>query len=390
MISRELSQKILELFSKSPAIGLMGPRQSGKTTLVRELFPSYPYVSFEDLAQRERAQNNIVAFLEKYQEGAIFDEVQHVPALFSYLQGVIDNNPKPGRFILTGSQNFTLSEHISQTLAGRIALLTLLPLSIEELKKGGRDSEVADELIFNGGYPRIYSSPIGAADWYRSYILTYVERDVRQIKNINNLSQFQTFLKLCAGRIGQVLNLSSLGNDCGLSGVTIRHWLSILQASYVVYLLPPHYQNFNKRLIKMPKIYFYDTGVACSLLGIEDKKDLQNHYLRGNLFENLVMNEILKHRLNQGKSPNIYFWRDNVGHEVDCIYDRAGHLLPIEIKSSRTLSSSFYDNLKYFNKIAKQDVGILCYGGSIEEKGGNVHTTNYKNIISTLEGVLKQ
>jgi predicted AAA+ superfamily ATPase len=387
MIPRILSEKILSLAQQFPVIGLIGPRQSGKTTLVQTLFKHLPYINLEDINQRYLAQNDPTSFLDKYKTGVVLDEIQNVPHLFSHIQIMVDQNQMPGQFILTGSQNFSLSQHISQTLAGRIALLSLLPLSIQELKANNRANIDYEQLIFQGGYPSLYKykDPFDPTDWYPNYIKTYVERDVRQIKNITDLNRFQAFLKLCSGRIGQILNLTSLANDCGISHVTAREWISVLETSYLIYLLPPHYQNFSKRLIKMPKIYFYDTGLACSLLGIENKQQLENHYLKGGLFENLVIGELLKYRFNYGKQPNLYFWRDKSGHEVDCIYETAGKLLPIEIKASKSLTNDHFKNLIYYKNLSQQQQGILCYAGDIEAKQHDMLVVNFANVIEAIQ-----
>lgn len=388
MISRTLGKKLTSLAQQFPAIGLVGPRQSGKTTLVKTLFKHLPYVNLEDLNQRYLAQNDTKGFLDKYaSSGVVIDEVQNVPAIFSYLQTIIDENQIPGQFILTGSQNFTLSENISQTLAGRIALLSLLPLSIQELQASGYDATIStNELIFKGSYPSLYQRPtINPTDWYLYYIKTYVERDVRQVKNLTDLNRFQAFLKLCSGRIGQILNLTSLANDCGISHVTARQWISILETSYLVYLLPPYYQNFSKRIIKMPKLYFYDTGLACALLGLESEQQLETHYLRGSLFENLVINELLKFRFNQGRPSNLYFWRDKTGHEIDCIYELADRLIPIEIKASKTLSTDYFKSLLYFQNISQQNQGVVCYAGEITAQQQGISITNFTNLVSELE-----
>jgi hypothetical protein len=387
MVSRTLSKKILSLSRQFPVIGIVGPRQSGKTTLVKYLFPHLPYVNLEDINQRYLAQNDPKSFLDKYSTGVVLDEIQQVPTLFSYIQVIVDQNQLAGQFILTGSQNPSLLATITQTLADRITLLTLLPLSIQELKVSNQVVTDLDELIFRGGYPSLYKNAVSPTDWYPNYIKTYVERDVRQIKNITNLNRFQTFLKLCSGRIGQILNLSSLANDCGISHVTARQWISILETSYLVYLLPPHYQNFSKRLIKMPKIYFYDTGLACSLLGIEHQKQLENHYLRGGLFENLVIAELLKFRLNHGQQTNLYFWRDKSGHEIDCIYEMVDKLLPIEIKSSKSLSNDYFKNLTYFQNLSHQKQGILCYAGNIEATQHDVAVVNFAHLIEKLQAI---
>lgn len=385
MISRSLSEKILKLATKFPVIGVVGPRQSGKTTLVKTLFAHLPYVNLEDINQRYLAQNDAKSFLEKYRTGVVLDEMQHVPDLFSYIQVMVDQHRVPGQFILTGSQNFSLSEKIAQTLAGRIALLSLLPLSLQELKANHDVMTDYDTMIFKGAYPELYTSTVSPTDWYPNYIKTYVERDVRQLKNVADLNRFQTFFKLCSGRIGQILNLTSLANDCGISHVTARQWLSILETSYLVYLLPPHYKNFNKRLIKMPKLYFYDTGLACSLLGVESKNQLENHYLRGSLFENLVISELLKFRLNDGKQPNLYFWRDKSGHEIDCIYEVGDQLIPIEIKSSKSLSSDHFKNLTYFQSLSQQKQGILCYAGEIEATQHHISIVSFSHLVDKLK-----
>lgn len=306
MYNRTISP-VLEKFSKLyPIVGITGPRQSGKTTLAKMLFKHLPYVSLENLDIRLQAHTDPRAFLAQYDNGAIFDEVQHAPELLSYLQGIVDESPAKGRYILTGSQNFSLNHHIAQSLSGRIGMTTLLPLSLSEL---GMPEDI-NTAIFEGGYPGLHNLKMYPLDFYPSYIQTYIERDVRQLKNIENFGRFQTFLKLCAGRVGQIINLTSLAQDCGISHTTARQWLNILEASYLIFFLQPFYQNFSKRLIKMPKLYFYDTGLACTLLGLEKATQLQTHYLKGALFENLVILEILKKRLNQGLPPNLYFWRD--------------------------------------------------------------------------------
>jgi uncharacterized protein len=352
IIKRILEKKAKELTKKFPIVAITGPRQSGKTTLVKYMFPNLPYVSLEDLDIRSFAEEDPRGFLSNYQNGVIFDEIQRVPALFSYLQKIVDEKKKNGQFILTGSQNFLLYEKITQTLAGRTAILNLLPFSMEELNGSSHGFSKIDDYLFHGFYPRIYSSKIKPTDWYPNYIQTYIERDVRQIKDISNLSSFQKFLKLCAGRIGQILDLSSLANDCGITHNTAKAWISVLETSFIIFLLKPHYKNFNKRLIKMPKLYFYDTGLVCSLLGIETKKQISTHYLRGYLFENLILHELIKYRLNRGLNPNLFFWRDKAGHEVDCIFEKANKLIPIEIKSGKTILKEYFKNIEYWNKLS--------------------------------------
>ena len=350
MFQRDITTTAKRYAETFRAVGITGPRQSGKTTLAKTLFPSLPYVSLENLDVRTQALEDPRRFLALYPKGAILDEIQNTPILLSYLQEIIDSSSEKGRFVITGSQNFTLVEQISQSLAGRIGMLTLLPLSTSELKQ---------VTIFKGGYPGLHQDHINPLDFYPSYLQTYVERDLRQIKSIENLTRFQTFLKLCAARIGQIVNFSALAADCGLSHVTARHWLTILEASYIAFTLQPYHKNFNKRLIKMPKIYFYDTGLACNLLGIENETQLETHYLRGGLFENLVVLELLKGRLNQGRQPNLYFWRDHTGYEIDCIAEWGGKIKAIEIKATQTFKQDLVKNLLQFQKITPDSVPYL-------------------------------
>ncbi len=364
----------------------MGPRQSGKTTLVRSIFNKYPYVTFEDFGIKSLADEDPKGFLLNYKNGVILDEVQKVPKLFSYIQTISDERNKPGQFILTGSQNFLLQEKISQSLAGRVVLLKLLPLSLAELKNDKYKFVDMEEAVFKGFYPRLYSQKIAPIDWYPSYIQTYVERDVRQIKNITDLTTFQKFLKLCAGRIGQLLNLSSLANECGINHNTAKSWISVLEASFMIFLLQPHHKNFNKRIVKMPKLYFCDTGIACSLLGIEEKKQLATHYLRGGLFENLVISEIVKNRSNKGLESNCFFWRDKSGREIDCLIERADKLIPIEIKASKTVSKEYFNNLIYWNSISGNDSknSFVVYGGDETIKSSFGSFVNWQNVSSIL------
>ncbi len=369
MIARKIAQKIEKLRTQFPVIGLFGPRQSGKSTLSKMLFPSYTYVSLEDTDTRLFAETDARGFLAAYTTGAgvIFDEIQRVPDLLSYIQGIVDAEQKQGFFVLTGSQNFLLHSAITQTLAGRVAICSLLPFSLEELSGAAiSDGTVGlEETLFRGMYPRLFLHDRNPVDWYASYIATYVERDVRLIQNIQDLSLFQNFLALCAGRIGELLNVSSLANDCGISVNTANAWLSLLEASFIVFLAQPHFKNFSKRLIKAPKLYFYDTGLACSLLRITAPAQLATHYLRGGLFESFVVSEIHKYFFNRGVRPPLYFWRDKQGHEIDIVVEYADRLLPIEIKSGRTVDSAYFDELRYWNKLAETDgsENIVIYGG---------------------------
>jgi uncharacterized protein len=344
MISRDLAIKAQSLSEKFPVVAITGPRQSGKSTLIKSLFADKPYVSLEDLDMRLLAETDPRGFLSNYPNGAVLDEVQRVPSLFSYIQTITDAKNETGMFILSGSQNFLLMQNIAQSLAGRVALLKLLPFSYEELKTTEFNNNVVDEVLFKGFYPRLYDKKIDPIDYYPNYIKTYLERDVRTLKNINDLSQFTRFMKLCAARIGTVLNYSSLANDCGVAVNTIKAWIGVLEASYVVYLLPPYYQNFNKRLVKSPKIYFYDTGLASALLGIQTSEQLSTHFLRGGLFENLIISEVLKFYYNQGQDAPCYFWQDQTGKEIDLIVEMPHTIKAFEIKSSMTLNKEFFNN----------------------------------------------
>jgi hypothetical protein len=368
-----------------PIVGVTGPRQSGKTTLAKFLFPSHAYVSLENLDTRFHAENDPRGFLSAYDKGAIFDEVQHVPHLLSYLQENVDINPTKGRFILTGSQNFSLSSHISQSLSGRVGMLTLLPLSLCELS-GSKDVE---DMIFEGGYPGLHTHTMHPLDFYPSYIQTYVERDVRLIKNIENLTLFQRFMKLCAGRVGQLVNFSSLAQDAGISQPTARQWISVLEASYILFTLPPYFENFNKRLTKMPKLYFYDTGLACALLGLEAAHQVKSHYLTGGLFENLMVLELLKQRLHTGRPSNLYFWRDRTGQEVDILGDWGGGIHAFEIKRGSTFQESYLKNLQSFCQIAskasqKEINASLLYTGEREGLYKGIHLVPMKRMQDLL------
>ncbi|ALO17357.1 hypothetical protein L21SP5_03762 [Salinivirga cyanobacteriivorans] len=365
MIKRNLADKLKYFVSKYPIVTVTGPRQSGKTTLIKSIFPDYEYVNFEDPDMLLLAQEDPRLFLSQYSNKVILDEAQRLPELFSYLQSHTDKANKEGMYIISGSQNFLLMEKISQTLAGRTAILKLLPFSKRELANTSIKLKTPDEHIFNGGYPRLYDKKIDPIDFYPFYIQTYIERDVRQLQNISNLLQFNRFVKLCAGRIGQLLNLSSIANECGITQPTAKAWLSILEASYIIYLLKPHHKNFNKRLVKTPKLYFYDTGLACSLLGIQNHSQILTHYLRGGLFENWMIMELIKKHFNNAKEPHIYFWRDNTGNEIDLLIENDLQIEAYEIKSGSTYNKNFFKGLQYWDKLNnKKTAGSVIYGGN--------------------------
>ena len=382
MIARILSKKLKAMARKFPVVMVTGPRQSGKTTLTRAAFPDKAYISLEDLDVREYARTDPRAFLKDYPKGAILDEIQRVPEILSYIQTIVDDKQKAGMFILTGSQQLLLMENISQTLAGRVSILNLLPFSLKELQIARAEPRTIEKLILNGMYPRLYDKKIAPSDWYPEYLQTYVERDVRLIKNINDLSQFQKFLKLCAGRTGQLLNLSSLGDECGIKHNTARSWLGILEASFIVFLLKPHHQNFNKRIIKMPKLYFYDTGLACALLEIENEKQFKNHPLKGHLFETAMIIELIKCRTNQGLPAKYYFWRDKLGREIDCIINRGNRFISIEIKLGQTVTQDFFKNLNYWKTLTKQKKisQFLIYGGDSTQQRNETKVLSWKNL----------
>lgn len=380
MIERKAGKELGAIANSFKAVGIIGPRQSGKTTLARHFFKEKPYVSLENLDIRRFAQEDPRSFLAQYPGGAIIDEAQRAPDLFSYLQQVLDESRDKGKFILTGSNNFLLQENIMQSLAGRIGYLFLLPFSTEELQNASALPEDADAMMFKGCYPPVYDQEIAPERWYPNYIRTYVERDVRQIKNISNMAAFERFLKLCAGRIGQLLNVSNLGIEAGADHKTIAAWLSVLESSFIVHLLRPHYANFNKRIVKMPKLYFYDTGLACSLLGINQLPQLHLHPLRGSLFENFVIAELMKENYNQGKKNDLYFWRDNTGNEVDIIVERDNELYPVEVKAGATVTDSFFKGIEYWNRLTGKKGGSVVYTGATQKRSEGISVISWKEI----------
>lgn len=382
MVIREAGKHLHKLAKQFRSIAVVGPRQSGKSTLVKQVFPDKPYVSFETPSVRQFFNNDPQGFLDTYSKGALFDEVQRVPELFSYLQEVIDASDKRGRFILTGSNNFALQENITQSLAGRIGYMDLLPFSRSEINSIARNgyADKANNYIFNGGYPEIATRKSKPDSWFPSYIRTYIERDIRQIKSIENLAAFEKLLLLCAGRVGQQLNMSSLAIEAGVNVNTVQAWLGLLQSSYVIYLLKPHHSNFNKRVVRTPKLYFYDTGLACSLLGITAAKDLTFNMYKGPLFENFIINELLKNRFNQGLRSNLYYWRDNTGNEIDVVIDNGGKLLPIEIKSGATVTDDFFKGIRFWQKLTGAKKGLVIYGGEEGQKRSNgIEVASWKN-----------
>lgn len=366
IIHRLITDKLKTLLKTFPAVTLTGCRQCGKSTLLRNLLPDYTYISLEDIDMRELAEKDPRHFISVYSQKVIIDEIQRAPELLSYLQTHIDSVNKSGMYVLTGSHNLLLMQSISQSLAGRTALLTLAPFSIKELRNSQLLPPTVNEMLYTGNFPRIYDQNIPPSDFYSSYIQTYVEKDVRLVRNISDFSAFTRFLKLCAGRCSQILNVSQLAEDAGITRKTAENWLSVLETGYIIYLLKPYYQNFGKRIIKNPKLYFYDTGLVSSLLGLTNPQQIETFYMRGALFENLVVSDLLKKRLFSGKTDELYFWRDSNGVEIDVIEEDNAQLYAYEIKASETMNSNFFANIKKVKDIAglKMQNTAVIYGGS--------------------------
>jgi uncharacterized protein len=370
-INRKMSENI-QSFQKFPVIAILGPRQSGKTTFAKKYFADHTFVSFEDESVREEAMQDPAKFFKKYENehGIIVDEFQYVPTILSYMKYLSDQYDRPGYFVVTGSSNFLMNQQITESLAGRVGILTMLPLSIEELQQAQLITSV-DNAILQGGYPRVYQKQFMPHEFYPSYIHTYVERDVRLLVNVVDLRQFKRFMHLCAARVGQLLNISDLATNCGIAMKTAERWISILQASYVIFLLEPYHVNFNKRATKQSKLYFYDTGVACSLLDLKDTNSLSYSYMYGHLFENFIIADLMKQYHYQGQQPPLYFWRDKNGTiEVDCLINEGYRLIPIEIKSSMTMRNEYFNGVTKFQKISNNLVqnNYVIYAGDTSEE----------------------
>ncbi len=348
-VKRNIEDAIRASAKSFPVVTIVGPRQSGKTTLVKTLFPDKPYRTLEHPRTREIAEHDPGAFLEEFPDGAVLDEVQRVPSLLSYIQGIVDDKGRNDLFVLTGSSNLLLMKNVSQTLAGRCAIHTLLPFSMEEASAARLETDPMSSILY-GGYPRVLAGGAKPGTFFSSYISTYVERDVNQLLRIKDAMLFSTFLQLVVGRIGSILDVTSISNDCGISTKTVTEWLSILHTSYICFLLPPWYENRGKRLVKSPKVYFYDTGLACALAGIDTVEQLKHDPLRGGLFENLVILEKIKQSFNAGNRPDLYFYRDSKGVEVDMVEHSGRKLFPTEIKSSATFNPDFCKNLVKFSE----------------------------------------
>lgn len=396
-LDRDILPYISYIATQFRSLAIIGPRQSGKTTLAKAVFPNKPYISLENLDQKQLAETDPRTFLGRYPNGAIIDEAQQVPALFNYLQEILDNTDEDSLFILTSSNNFLLQEKISQSLAGRIGYVELLPLSIHEINRFNKEYSNAknydtttSNLLLNGAYPEIYHKERDHTIWYNSYIKTYVERDVRQLKNIENHQTFQRFLAICAGRIGQEINYQSMAVQIGIDQRTLKEWLSVAQASFILYELPPFHQNYNKRLVKSSKLYFYDLGIASYLLNLKNTSEIELSHFRGALMENLVINEILKYKENGPHNFKLYFWRDNNGTEVDLIIDTGNEQLPIEIKAGQTYKQEFQKNLKKYMRYSSIDHSLIIYDGEMEySKPKDISLWNFRSIRKNLDQYFK-
>jgi len=366
MLERQMRSVLEEMARSFPVVTVTGPRQSGKTTLVKMVFPDKPYVSLEDLDVREFAHTDPRGFLNQYGQGAVIDEVQHVPGLLSYIQTLVDQSDKSGLFILTGSNQFKYLQCITQSLAGRTGILKLLPFAYDEIYFDRLKQ--LNSILYTGFYPRIFDRNVRPGFFYAAYFETYIERDVRTLIRVKDLMQFQKFVRICAGRTGQLVNFSSIANEIGVTYKTVKEWLSILEASYIIYFLRPYHRNYNKRILKSPKLYFIDVGLAAHLLGIEAPEQLTTHPLRGELFETFVVSEFLKYRFNAGKTDNLYFFRDRTGSEVDLIVETGARPVPLEIKSAQTVSSAFFKGLNMFRNLEPQIPGaFLVMGTSVRQ-----------------------
>ncbi len=378
MYKRKAEKIIKSLSRLYPIVAITGPRQSGKTTLVKAIFRKKKYISLEDLDQRAFAKQDPKAFLNQDKNGLVIDEAQNFPALFSYMQGVVDKNQKPGHFIITGSQQFGLLSGITQSLAGRVGLVELLPFSLSEISPLLKN---LNSTLYKGLYPPLYDKNFPPHIWYEDYVKTYIERDVRKLINIKDLSLFQKFVSLCAGRAGQLINYSELSNVAGIDTKTVQSWISVLSASYIIFLLKPHHKNFSKKLVKTPKLYFYDPGLLCYLLHLR-VKDLSLSPYKGAIFESLIISEFFKHNKNYRKGMDFYFWRDNKGMEVDLLFQKNSKLFPVEIKSSQTIHNDFFRNLKKYQKYSGSEHGqsFLVYGGEEAQKRSSGRVIPWKKL----------
>jgi len=382
MIRRDAEDAIHSLLRGFPIVTITGPRQSGKTTLAKAVFPDKPYASLEDPDVRLAARDDPRSFLERFPDGAVLDEVQRCPEILSYLQSRVDADGRMGLYVLTGSQQFGLMSGITQSLAGRTAFVELLPFSLNELSRAGKLPDQINRMLHTGGYPPLYDRDVTVRAWFSAYVTAYLERDVRQVLKVQELETFQRFVRLCAGRTGQLLNFSALAAECGITHNTAKAWVSVLEASYIVFQLRPHYVNFNKRLVKASKLYFYDTGLVSWLLGIQTPEQMETHPLRGSIFETFVVSEVIKSFLNRGERPNLYFWRDSSGVEVDILIEQAGRMIPVEIKSGKTVARDAFSALEKWVSLAGEMAinPTLIYGGMETYQHKGIHVSGWRDV----------
>jgi len=382
MIRRDAEDTIHSLLRGFPIVTITGPRQSGKTTLAKVVFPDKPYASLEDPDVRLAAHDDPRSFLERFPNGAVLDEVQRCPEILSYMQSIVDADGRMGLYILTGSQQFGLMSGITQSLAGRTAFVELLPFSLNELSQAGKLPDYIDRMLHTGGYPPLYDRDVSVRAWFSAYVTAYLERDVRQVLKIQDLETFQRFVRLCAGRSGQLLNLSSLAAECGITHNTAKAWISVLEASYIVFQLRPYHMNFNKRLVKASKLYFYDVGLVSWLLGIQTPEQIETHPLRGSIFETYVIAEVMKSSFNRGERQHLYFWRDSNGIEVDLLIEQAGRIIPIEIKSGKTVARDFFSALEKWMSLAGEMAidPTLIYGGEESYRHQGIYVRSWRDI----------
>jgi uncharacterized protein len=381
MITRTLTPFVQKAMKGFPVVTITGPRQSGKTTLAKHIAGTH-YINLEVVDNRDFANNDPRDFLAVHaKRPLVIDEAQYAPKLFSYIQAEVDKTGKKGQFILTGSQNYAMNERLSQSLAGRTAIYTLLPFSISELRDARKLPAKIEDAFFKGGYPRVFQRSVDRNTWLAGYVHTYIQRDVRQLINVQRIELFNRFLKLCAARIGQLVNANAISNELGVDVKTIQSWISVLEATYIVFLLRPHHKNYNKRLVKTPKLYFHDTALATFLLGIESSQQLINHPLKGELFENMMVSDLMKQRYHIGKEPNYYFWRDNTGNEVDVLQEDGIRLNLYEIKSSKTYNPSFVKGLDFYTSISSaKTTQTLIYGGDEVQKRNKISLVSWRKL----------
>jgi predicted AAA+ superfamily ATPase len=383
MIYRDISSYLSSVITRYPVISIIGPRLAGKTNLNKNIIQNQEYVCLADMDERELALNDPKEFLKRFKQGVVIDEVQHAPQLVSYIYSIVNKSHKGGEFILCGSPTQVFMNTLASSPVDHGIVLKLLPLSYQELKQNKLQCDDPCSVIFKGFYPAIYERPTEPTQWYKTYMKNYLDSEVRKFKSVSDLLKFQLFIRCCASRIGQVMNMSSIASECGVNHKTIKAWLSILEASFLIFFLHPHHRAFNKRLVRQPKLYFYDTGLACYLLGIEDQQSLKSHPMYGALFENFVITELIKKKFNQGQEHNLFFWRDNHGHEIDILVNQGEHVIPIEIKSGQKLTSECFKGLNYWKHLSGQNDSVLIYAGNSNQSKDNTSILSWQESLAS-------